>query len=106
MNYTRKDEIRKMLIFLDFHRVDHLFMQGLTFKDGSFPSCNGVGDFFINKFISRKPLPDPTDEVVDFAHAKLVWESKKQLNKLQLKYSNMAIFNLLKKYYHLEFISL
>ncbi len=105
MDCTKRQQIRKMMTFLEYKEWDHIFMQGVSLPDKTFPSCNGKGEFFSNQFASRKPLPDPPSNVISFAHFLLTRDTKIKLVSLSTRHKIPRFENLLKKCYDLEFIN-
>lgn len=107
MDYTikKREEIKKMLSFLNYRECDHLFMNSVTMVDNkTYPSVNGKGEFFSNYFCSRSPLPEPTPAIVSYAHYQLYKECQVKLLSLAIRHKIPRFEQVLKKCYCLEFL--
>lgn len=103
MDFTKRAQIRKMLAFLEFKIGEHLFMQEITLADKSWPSLGSDGIFYSNFSLTRRPLLVPPNDVVAYAHNKLMFDCKMKIASLAAKHRMPLIENLLIKFYKLEF---
>lgn len=101
---SKRIEICRMLIFLEFKKDEHIVLQEIILQDKSYPSCDGGGKFYLNFFASRKPLPFPSAQIINHTHKILIIECKKKLCALQLRHKIRFMDKLLKKYHRIEFI--
>ncbi len=99
---TKKIQLKRMLVFLDYREQDHITLANLENK--TYPSCNGKGDFFLNTFLNRVPLMFPTPDIVNLAYSQILKECKIKLLSLSVRHQIPRFENLLKKCYGLEFI--
>lgn len=105
MDSQKREEIRSMLKFLEYNDKEDLLMQEITLEDKTWPSCNNKGQFFSNRFLSKRPLLVPPDNVVNYAHHMLSRECRLKLTSLTVKRGNFPFLgHLLKKYYKLNFL--
>ena len=104
MDYIKRDQIKKMLKFLDYGIHDELVMQSQHIPQRGYVSCDRFGKFFTNKSLSRRPLLVPPSHIIFYTHATLVSKSKLKLMSLFMRFKMIHLEHLIIKVYELEFL--
>src|SRR5438045_882403 len=102
---TKRDQIKRMLKFIDYTGQEQLLMQEMRLEDNSWASCDYNGNFFSNRFMSRKSLVNPSENAVNYAYNILTIECNSKLTCLSSKCAFPFLIHILKKFYKLDFLT-
>lgn len=105
MESIKQERIALMLLFLNYGIYDYIPMHGLSSSDGTYPSCNYVGDFFLNKSSMRSRVLKPSSDMIQRAYSMLIVECRVRISSMSSKYAMPLFSNVIKKCYNLEFVS-